>query len=59
MIGHGVLWAKAYGLCAGDVFDRYVGRLAGHESFAKAFADRAELALQVPADSPLVHAFTG
>jgi glutathione S-transferase len=59
MIGHGVLWAKAYGLCAGMVFDRYVGRLAEHEAFAKAFADRDELALQVPADSPVVHAFTG
>jgi glutathione S-transferase len=33
MIGHGVMWAKAYGLCTGEVFDRYVGRLAAHESF--------------------------
>lgn len=59
MIGHGVLWAKAYGLCAGEVFDRYVGRLAGHESFAKAFADRDELILQVPPDAPVLQVFTG
>jgi glutathione S-transferase len=59
MIGHGVLWAKAYGLCAGEVFDRYVGRLAGQESFAKAFADREELDLQVPPDAPVLEVFTG
>jgi glutathione S-transferase len=59
MIGHGVLWAKAYGLCTGVVFDRYVGRLAEHEAFAKAFADRSEIVLQVPPDAPVLHAFTG
>jgi glutathione S-transferase len=59
MIGHGVLWAKAYGLCAGEVFDCYVGRLAAHESFAKAFADRGELSLQVPPDAPVLDVFTG
>ena len=59
MIGHGVLWAKAYGMCRGEVFDQYVGRLAGRESFAMAFADRDELTLQVPPDAPVLEVFTG
>jgi len=37
----------------------YVGRLAGHESFAKAFADRDEIILQVPPDAPVLGVFTG
>jgi glutathione S-transferase len=59
MIGHGVLWAKAYGLCADEAFDRYIGRLAAHESFAKAFADRGEMVLQVPPDALVLDVFTG
>jgi hypothetical protein len=59
MIGHGVAVAKGYGLCAGMVFDRYVGRLAAHEAFAKAFVDRDEIVLQVPSGAPVIHAFTG
>ena len=59
MIGHGVLWAKAYGLCTSEVFDRYIGRLAAHEAFAKAFADRGEIVLQVPPDAPILDVFTG
>jgi hypothetical protein len=40
-------------------FDRYVGRLAAHESFGKAFADRGELTLQLPPDAPVIEVFTG
>jgi glutathione S-transferase len=59
MIGHGVMWARSYGLCDGEVFDGYVARLAASDAFAKAFADRGEFNPQVPPDAPVLERFLG
>lgn len=39
MIGHNVGWARAYGLCQGDVFAAYRSRLSKRSAFIKAHAD--------------------
>ena len=59
VIGLAVMWAKAYGLCADQVFDAYIERLKQRPAFAKAFADQHEFVLAAPQDSPLVAVFTG
>ena len=48
VVGQNVLWAKAYGLCQGDVFGEYVSRLSSREAFGKAFADLGEYQLAPP-----------
>jgi glutathione S-transferase len=39
VVGHNVLWAQTYELCADATFRDYVGRLAERDAFRKAFAD--------------------
>lgn len=39
MTGHNVGWARAYGLCDGDVFSTYRSRLSKRAAFGKAYAD--------------------
>ncbi len=39
MMGHNVGWARAYGLCSGEIFDAYRSRLAKRPAFGKAYAD--------------------
>jgi len=39
MMGHNVGWARAYGLCKGEVFDAYRSRLSKRAAFGKAYAD--------------------
>ncbi|WP_371395632.1 glutathione S-transferase family protein [Fretibacter rubidus] len=39
MTGHNVGWARAYGLCQGDVFTQYRSRLSKRDAFVKAYAD--------------------
>jgi glutathione S-transferase len=60
MIGHCVLWARAYGLCQQPEFLDYVRRLAARPAFLQAVADAAEFQPAVPADKPLLPLrFTG
>lgn len=54
MIGHGVMWARAYGLCRSEPFDAYVRRLAQRAAFKRAFADQKNIDLS-PADLEAIH----
>jgi glutathione S-transferase len=59
MIGHGVMWARAYQMCADAVFEDYIGCLSQREAFGHAFADRHEFVLVATEDHALPKAFTG
>ena len=59
VIGHCVLWARAYGLCAGELFDRYIGRLSERSAYQSAFSDAHRFIHEVPRDRPVVAMFTG
>lgn len=60
VIGHDVLWARAYGMCQHPTFERYVAALAARPAFLRAVSDLADFTLHVPADKQAVHAlFTG
>lgn len=37
--GHNVYWARSYGLCEGDAFERYLGILKERPAFQMAYAD--------------------
>lgn len=49
VVGHDVLWARAYGLCQGARFQHYVGAIFERPAFQKAFADLSDFTLDVPA----------
>lgn len=59
IVGHNVLWARTYGLCGGDVFTDYVGRLDKRPAFRKAFADAAEFPVAPPGGRPRRTPFSG
>jgi glutathione S-transferase len=59
MIGYNVRWARAYHMCADDVFAQYATRLAERPARARAYADVGGFSLEVPQDSPIVTQFTG
>jgi glutathione S-transferase len=61
VMGQNVLWAKAYGLCQGQLFSDYVSRLSRRPAFAKAYADIGEFTLAPPPGkgAGLVDKFTG
>jgi glutathione S-transferase len=60
VIGHCILWARTYGLCAGEPFDRYIGRLSERAAFKSAFSDLHRLIRgEVPRDRPVVAMLTG
>ncbi len=48
IVGHNVTWARAYGLCADDVFRAYLSRLSKRPAFAAAFADARNFDLAPP-----------
>jgi glutathione S-transferase len=58
VVGHAVFWARAYGLCSGDVFKRYLGELSKRPAFGPAFADAREFVMDASA-LPLSARFTG
>lgn len=58
VVGHVVFWARGYGLCRGEAFDRYVALLAQRPAFRAAFADAREFVLDVT-EHPLSAHFTG
>lgn len=39
MTGHNITWARAYGLCDGDVFKAYRARIKSRPAFQTAYAD--------------------
>ena len=59
VVGHGVMWALAYGLCADPAFADYIARLSQRPAFQSAFADLQGFELEVPHDAPVVALFTG
>lgn len=59
VVGHGVFWARGYGMCRDDVFRRYVSTLSKRPAFVSAFADVKEFVHDVPAHMPLAQRFTG
>ncbi|MDR6292629.1 glutathione S-transferase [Inquilinus ginsengisoli] len=59
VIGHGVMWARAYQLCGDPVFADYIARLSQRPAFQSAFADLGGFTLAVPRDAPVVELLTG
>ena len=59
VIGHGIAWAMAYGLCKGECFAKYLGRLALRPAYQLAFADAGGFMLEVPRDKPVVRMVSG
>lgn len=58
VLGHIVIWARAYGLCQQAVFGEYLQRLAARPAFRQAFGDSAEFILDARS-YPLSIKFTG
>lgn len=48
VMGHNVMWARLYGLCADECFSRYLDRLAERPAWQDAFADRDQFSLRPP-----------
>ncbi|MET0388784.1 MAG: glutathione S-transferase family protein [Polyangiales bacterium] len=60
IVGHDVLWARAYGLCLDPVFERYVGGFFERPAFLQAMSDLGDFMLEIPAEKQSVRAlFTG
>ena len=59
IIAHCVMWARAYELCLGEPFDRYLGSMAERPAYRSAFSDAHRFVREVPKDSPVVAMFTG
>lgn len=59
VIAHCILWARLYGLCAGEPFDSYLSRMRERSAYRSAFSDIDRFVQQVPEDSPVVMMFTG
>jgi glutathione S-transferase len=59
VIAHSVMWARAYDLCLGEPFGRYLGSLAERLAFRSAFSDAHRFVREVPKGSPVVGMFTG
>jgi glutathione S-transferase len=49
IIGHNVIWARAYGLCYEDTFRYYQARISGRPAFLSAYSDTAGFTAEVPA----------
>jgi glutathione S-transferase len=49
IIGHNVIWARAYGLCYDDTFRYYQARISSRPAFLRAYADTARPTAEVPA----------
>lgn len=59
VVGHSVSWARAYGLCRDDLFQRYLSTLLMRPACASAFADARQFSLEPPQDAPVKALFTG
>lgn len=58
IVGHAVFWARGYGLCDGEIFQRYIARLSKRPAFGAAFADVREFVLDAT-EQPISACFTG
>lgn len=61
VIAHCIIWARRYGLCAGEPFDGYLNRMSERPAFRSAFSDtdRRRYVSKIPEDLPVVAMFTG
>ena len=60
IIGHNVIWARAYGLCCDDTFRYYQARISSRPAFLRAYADAGGMTLEVPAGKrAAMELFTG
>ena len=60
VIGHNVIWARAYGLCQGDAFRYYQARISSRPAFLRAYADAGAITAAVPAGKrAYMEAFSG
>ena len=59
MIGHNVLWGRAYGLCEDDIFSGYLSRVSKRPAFLSAFSDAHEFTVEVPKGKAILGNFTG
>ena len=51
VIAHCIVWARLYGLCAGEPFDRYLNRMSERSAYRSAFSDIDRFVQQVPRGS--------
>lgn len=58
IVGHAVVWARGYGLCGDDIFQRYIARISQRPAFGAAFADLREFVLDAT-EQPISAHFTG
>jgi glutathione S-transferase len=59
VVGHVIMWARAYGLCQDDVFGRYLATIAERPAYLRAFSDRGKFVLEVPRSSAVIQMVTG
>jgi len=61
VMGQNVMWARAYRLCQGDIFQAYIDRLSKRPAFAQAYSDLGGFSLAPPAgkDRNLAGRFSG
>jgi len=48
IIGHNVIWARAYGLCYDDTFRYYQARISSRPAFLRAYSDFAGMTAEIP-----------
>jgi glutathione S-transferase len=58
IVGHTVFWARGYGLCRDEVFQRYVSAISKRPAFGAAFSDVRAFDLDATGQ-PLSARFTG
>ncbi|MES2264446.1 MAG: glutathione S-transferase family protein [Pseudomonadota bacterium] len=58
IVGHAVVWARGYGLCRDEIFQRYMALLSQRPAFGAAFSDLREFVLDAT-QQPLSARFTG
>jgi glutathione S-transferase len=60
IMGHNVIWARAYGTCTDDDFRRYRERISSRPAFKRAYADAAGFTVEIWSDKrACADTFTG
>jgi glutathione S-transferase len=59
VIGHNIMWARPYGLCASRAFADYIARLFQRPAFTKTFSDLGHFTKAPPPGSAVLEKFTG
>ncbi|RYF23771.1 MAG: glutathione S-transferase family protein [Oxalobacteraceae bacterium] len=59
MMAHAIIWARTYGLLAGEPVSSYIARVGARPAFQKAYAEARNFDPVVPTESPARAMFTG